>query len=161
MTTITIAPEYGYVLATGAAYAVFLTFLGVKVGGARGKAQVKYPNMYASAKEAEEDRNKHIFNCAASSTTTNPRKMKFNQRAHHNTLEQSPGFLVLLFAGGIEHPVIAAASGLLFIVGRYSYASGYWTGEPKNRNRGAFAYLGLLSLLGLTIKASVNLVLSK
>ncbi|KAJ3216640.1 Microsomal glutathione S-transferase 3, partial [Dinochytrium kinnereticum] len=141
---ITIPSEYGYVIGVGAASVFFMTYLGFKVGAARRKAGVPYPYMYADKKEADESKDKYVFNCV--------------QRAHQNTLENYPGFLLVLLSGGIEHPKMAAASGALFLIGRYVYAAGYSTGEPKKRLSGSFAFIGLLSLLGLSFKAATNLV---
>ncbi|KAI8854934.1 hypothetical protein BC829DRAFT_378847 [Chytridium lagenaria] len=140
MVAITIPSEYGYVIGVAASSVLFVTSLGFKVGSARRKAQVPYPS-------SEEDRAKHIFNCV--------------QRAHQNTLEGYPAFLALLFAGGVEHPVIAASAGVVFLAGRYFYAKGYSSGDVKKRAQGNFGLLGLLTLLGLTGKFAVNLVLSK
>ena len=99
--------------------------------------------MYADKKEAEENAIKKVFNCY--------------QRAHQNTLENYPTFLILLGLGGIEYPEIAAISGVLWLIGRYLYAQGYYTGDPAKRMRGSVAYLGLFTLLGLSIKTSWDL----
>lgn len=56
-------------------------------------------------------------------------------------------FLTLLFAGGISAPVVSAAAGAVWILGKLAYAQGYSTGDPKKRMRGSFGYLGLLTLL--------------
>ncbi|KAJ2955050.1 hypothetical protein NQZ79_g8879 [Umbelopsis isabellina] len=133
MGAITIASEYGYVIATGIASGIFVTYLGIKVGGARKAAQIPYPYMYAEKSEAEKDPKKNVFNCA--------------QRAHQNTLEGYPIFLTLLFAGGISAPVVSAAAGVVWILGKLFYAQGYSTGDPKKRMRGSFGYLGLFTLL--------------
>jgi glutathione S-transferase len=66
-----------------------------------------------------------------------------------------------LFAGGLEYPTIAAGAGLVYLAGRYFYAKGYQTGEPSKRMQGGFQYLGLVALLGLSIKAAISLILSK
>ncbi len=99
--------------------------------------------MYADSKEAEKDKSKHLFNCA--------------QRAHQNTLENYPTFLVLFSIASIQYPLISTAAGLVWLLGRYVYANGYCTGDPAKRNRGAFAYLGLFTLLGASIKTAFAL----
>ena len=42
------------------------------------------------------------------------------------------------------------------MAGRVVYALGYSTGDPAKRNRGAFQYFGLLTLLGLSIGAAID-----
>ncbi|KAJ3270711.1 Microsomal glutathione S-transferase 3 [Terramyces sp. JEL0728] len=127
-------PEHGYVLLVLIGTVFTLLFLGFKVGGARRKAKVPYPLMYATADEAEKDKLKHVFNCV--------------QRGHQNTLENIPGFLILLLVSAIEYPLISAVSGAVYLASRVVYAGGYGTGEPGKRNRGAFGYLALLAMLG-------------
>jgi glutathione S-transferase len=39
---------------------------------------------------------------------------------------------------------------------RIVYALGYSTGEPKARIKGAFGYLGLLSLLGCAVHTAIQ-----
>lgn len=43
-------------------------------------------------------------------------------------LENYPQFLTLLLLGGLEHPLISAAAGSVWILGRIAYARGYYTG---------------------------------
>ncbi|KAH6565114.1 hypothetical protein BASA82_001109 [Batrachochytrium salamandrivorans] len=142
---ITLTPDHGYLIGVAVASTLFITSLGFKVSGARSKAKVPYPYMYAEVAEAEKDKSKHIFNCT--------------QRAHQNTLEGYPTFLVLLGCAALEHPLYAAISGAIWIVGKYFYAQGYSTGDPKKRMRGALAYVGLFALLGMSIKTGVMAVL--
>ena len=86
--TITLPPEYGYVLIT-ASLSVFVnewhSFTTVKH---RKAAKMPYPNAYATAAEASESKEKYLFNCA--------------QRAHANYLEHWPSLLVGLAAGGLK-----------------------------------------------------------
>jgi glutathione S-transferase len=77
-----------------------------------------------------------MFNCA--------------QRAHQNTLEIFPVYSTLLLIGGLKYPEISSGAGLVFLLGRYVYASNYATGDPAKRTRGGFYALGLLTLLGTT-----------
>jgi glutathione S-transferase len=79
-----ITKEHGYViLASTGAFFVHM-WLSFKVGQARKKYNVQYPDMY-SDKEP-------VFNCI--------------QRAHQNTLEGIPFYLSLLLTGGIRHPLV-------------------------------------------------------
>merc|ERR1711976_569714 len=133
---ITLSADYGYIVLVAVASVFVLQYLGINVGRARKKYGVKYPTMYSDQHA--------IFNCI--------------QRAHQNTLEGYPVFLMLLLLGGIRYPMLAAGAGALYVASRVVYAHGYYTGEPSKRNRGAFGYIGLLILLGYTISLGLNLL---
>jgi len=127
---------FGYVVLTGVASMFMLLWKGVQVGKMRKKLKVDYPTMYSPTND--------LFNCY--------------QRAHQNTMENYPQFLAVLLLGGLEMPIFTAIGGVVWILGRISYAKGYYTGEPKNRMRGGYAYLGLLMMLGASIKFGVHLL---
>jgi len=131
-----IPEEFGYVIGTGIVSIFMLFYLGENVASARKRFKVEYPKMY--------DDSQPVFNCY--------------QRAHQNTLENTPAFMFLLVIGGVTHPLIASASALVWTVGRIVYAWGYWTGIPSKRGRGNFAYLGLISLLGCSISTALHLL---
>ncbi|XP_033121040.1 microsomal glutathione S-transferase 3-like isoform X2 [Anneissia japonica] len=113
-----------------------VTYLGAKVGQARKKYGVKYPLMY--------DSKEPMFNCY--------------QRAHQNTLEQIPYFLLFLLLGGIQHPGVCIVCGLIWIVSRLSYAFGYYTGDPEKRLKGVYGYIGLFGLIAATISFALHLL---
>jgi hypothetical protein len=46
------------------------------------------------------------------------------------------------------------------MIGRFLFASGYYTGMPAKRKRGTFGYIGSLILLGGTIATGVSLLTS-
>jgi len=105
----------------------------IKVGKARKKYEVKYPLVYSP-----ENGGDNTFNCI--------------QRAHQNTLEGYPTYLMLLFSGGASLPRVASAAGATWILGRVIYALGYYSGNPEKRRRGeAFFLGGLLTLLGCSL----------
>lgn len=137
--TITVPKEYGYCIFVAVGSAFVLTWKAMQVGKARKKFNIPYPTMYS------------------------PDNVQFNciQRAHQNTLENYPQFLVLLLLGGLEWPVISAGAGVLYLAGRIAYAQGYYTGDPKKRARGAFGLLGLLPLLGATVYLGLRLIRSQ
>jgi len=134
MATLVVDPAFGWVVLVCVASVFLLFYLGFKVGRARKTFDVKYPAMY-SEKSIE-------FNCI--------------QRAHQNTLEGYPVFIMLLIFGGIQHPCVSALAGVVYLAGRVVYAQGYSTGDPAKRTRGAFGYLGFFTLLACTISYAVH-----
>ena len=128
--------EYGYVVLTATGSVFMNAYLAHQVGQARKRFEVNYPTMY--------DDSKPVYNCY--------------QRAHQNTLENYPQFLVLLTFGGLSQPIVASVFGSIWIASRFFYAHGYYTGEPAKRNRGAFGYIGLLGLIGLSAWTGVSLL---
>ncbi|BGP38156.1 hypothetical protein JCM10449v2_002083 [Rhodotorula kratochvilovae] len=125
--------DYPYVVAVGTlgVYSL-LQYAGINVSRARKAANVAYPAPYAENSVAERDHKAKIFNCA--------------QRAHANTLENLPIFLLSLFHTGLYHPRYAAVGGLVWIAGRFAYVAGYTSGDPSKRQRGAFQYLAAIPL---------------
>ncbi|KAH7851543.1 hypothetical protein Vadar_013153 [Vaccinium darrowii] len=55
------------------------------------------------------------------------------QRGHQNSVEMMPIFFMLMIVGGIIHPKICASLGVVYILGRYFFFTGYATGDPQNR----------------------------
>lgn len=121
--------EYGYVIFTAVGSHFVNMWMAFNVMKARKEHNVKYPLLYSP------DNDK--FNCV--------------QRAHQNTLENYPTFLLLLLVGGLHCPRVAAASGVVYVLGRVAFALGYYTGDPEKRRWGAFGYAGLITLLGSTL----------
>lgn len=133
-----VLPEgYGYVLLTATGSCFVNMWMAINVGRARKQYKVEYPKMYS------EDNN--TFNCI--------------QRAHQNTLESYPQFLLLLLLGGFQYPKISAGAGVVYLLGRIAYASGYYTGDPKKRRRGAIpCHISDLVLLGNTISLACHVI---
>lgn len=126
--------EYGYVVLTGVASTFMLHWMTFKVVMARKKYNVDYPTLYSPENEK--------FNCV--------------QRAHQNTLEGYPTFLMLLFTGGLQYPKISAAAGMVWIAGKIVFAYGYYSDDIDNRRYGGVAYLGLFAMLGCAIGFGVR-----
>ncbi|KAG0728977.1 Microsomal glutathione S-transferase 3 [Chionoecetes opilio] len=136
MVMIEVQPEYGYCVLVAVGSSFMLIWKAMKVGGMRKKLQIKYPTMYSPDND--------LFNCY--------------QRAHQNTLEGYPTFLMLLLLGGLQHPVASAAGGTVWCAGRIAYAMGYYTGDPSKRMRGGFGYLGLITMLYCTGRLATRLL---
>uniref|UniRef100_A0A8C2UEP2 Microsomal glutathione S-transferase 3 n=1 Tax=Coturnix japonica TaxID=93934 RepID=A0A8C2UEP2_COTJA len=110
--------EYGFVILTGAAGFILVTHLAVNVSKARKKYNVEVSSPF------------HITFF-----------LIFR-------LEVYPSFLFFLATGGIYHPRISTGLGVAWILGRILYAHGYYTGDPKNRMRGAVSSAALIGLVG-------------
>ncbi|XP_045114682.1 microsomal glutathione S-transferase 3-like isoform X2 [Portunus trituberculatus] len=136
MVVIEVQPEYGYCVLVAVGSSFMLIWKAMKVGHLRKKLQIKYPTMYSNDNQ--------LFNCY--------------QRAHQNTLENYPTFLMLLLLGGLQHPVVCAVGGTVWCLGRIAFATGYYTGDPSKRTRGTFAYLGLIAMLYSTGRLATRLL---
>lgn len=121
--------EYGYVIFTAVGSQFVNMWMAFNVMKARKEHNVKFPTLYA----ADNDK----FNCV--------------QRAHQNTLESYPSYLLFLLVGGLQYPRVAAAGGVVYLLGRIAYALGYYTGNPEKRQWGGFGYIGMIALIGSTI----------
>merc|ERR1739842_162719 len=120
MYVLNVDAAYGYVFLV-CILSYFLSFWqGFMVGRMRTKLKVDYPAMYSDTEP--------LFNCY--------------QRAHQNTLERMPLFLILLLSAGLFNAKVAAALGFFWLLSRVIYSVGYYSGMPKNRVLGS-----LLSLL--------------
>ncbi|XP_072890754.1 microsomal glutathione S-transferase 3b [Hemitrygon akajei] len=124
-----VPPQFGYVILVFIYSWVMLAYLGAKVGFARKKYNVKYPNMY-SDKEP-------IFNCI--------------QHAHQTTLEIYPQWLIFQLIAGVVYPITASVLGVIWVTSRFTYAWGYYTGVPERRMTGSYGYIGLLGVIFLSI----------
>jgi len=110
-------------------------FFGVQVGRARGLYKVEAP------------------------ATTGNEMFERAFRIHQNTLEQLIVFLPSLFAfASYVSPIWAAAVGLVFIVGRAVYATGYQA-DPKKRGTGMLITMGsnAVLLIGGVVGAAMKL----
>ncbi|KAM3932872.1 glutathione S-transferase 3, mitochondrial-like [Leptodactylus fuscus] len=128
--------NFAYVILTFIYSYVLLMYLGINVGKARKKYGVKYPQMY-SDKE-------NVFNCI--------------QRAHQNTLEVYPAWLIFQLIAGLAFPLSASVLGAIWVTSRFSYAHGYYTGDPAKRMKGAYGYIGLFGVLILSLTAALQLL---
>ncbi|XP_072532880.1 microsomal glutathione S-transferase 3b [Salminus brasiliensis] len=128
--------NFGYVILTYLYSWTMLTYLAVKVGGARKKHNVKYPTMYSDKDD--------LFNCF--------------QRAHQNTLEVYPQWLVFQTIAALVYPTVASVLGVIWVTSRFSYAWGYYTGNPAKRMNGSYGYIGLFGVIILSISVALQLL---
>merc|ERR1712232_807534 len=106
---------------------------------ARKEFEVKYPNLYAVPgvhKHADE------FNRI--------------QRGHQNYFEHLTHFTAVSLIGGVKHPLICAASGVLYQLGSIFYQMGYSDMNLKvetarYQKGGIIKWFGYLGALGSTI----------
>ncbi|XP_027857359.1 microsomal glutathione S-transferase 3b [Xiphophorus couchianus] len=128
--------SYGYVILIYLYSWIMLGYLAAKVIGARKKYKVKYPAMYSDKDQ--------MFNCI--------------QRAHQNTLEVYPQWLVFQTIAALVYPLIASALGAIWVTSRFFYAWGYYTGEPDKRMNGSFGYIGYFGVILMSIYISLQLL---
>lgn len=82
------------------------------------------------------------------------------QRGHQNSLELMPVFFTLMILGGMKHPGVCAALGLVYIVARFFFFKGYATGDPKNRlTIGKYGFVAVMGLMVCTVSFGVSLLL--
>lgn len=115
-------PHSYVALVTVAALLVYL-WMGIRVGQARAKCRIAAPAM-----SGDPILERHI-------------------RAHYNTLEWLPPFLAGLWLFAIYwNDLVAAALGVVWIVGRILYALGY-VADPKKREAGFLIQLAATAVL--------------
>ena len=85
--------DYAYPAGTVVLSTLFLQYLAFKVSTFRKLAKQDYPTMHSTKEECAQDKNHLLFNCA--------------QRAHQNTLENYPSFLVLMTISSIQNPKLS------------------------------------------------------
>lgn len=129
--------HYGYVILTATASHFVNMWMAFNVGRARKVHKIEYPTMYSPDNK--------LFNCI--------------QRAHQHTLENQPAFLFFLLVGGLKFPILSAAAGAFYLVGRIVFALGYYSGEPEKRRPGQVGMLGGLVLIGNTVCFAVTQLL--
>nr|XP_023698261.1 microsomal glutathione S-transferase 3-like [Paramormyrops kingsleyae] len=137
MELLDVLPErFGFVVLIFVYSLVMLMYLAIKVGAARKKYDIKYPTMYSEKEQ--------IFNCI--------------QRAHQNTLEVYPQWLIFQTIAGLVYPMTASVLGVIWVTSRFSYAWGYYTGNPVKRMNGAYGYVGFFGVVILSIAVALQLL---
>jgi len=173
MPTLTITPEYGYVLIAAGVLVLEGLVLGSAVMGLR---KEYFNDEFQKKNQDLLDEHKKAFPTVPFSLgypdmgsgrytdrLTYEQWFRFNnaQRGHHNFLESVWGAMGLLLVGGLFEPKIFATLGAVYIVARASYARGYASQGPKGREVGAvLGALSLLVMVGMCAKIGVGLIKS-
>ncbi|CDO73068.1 hypothetical protein BN946_scf185007.g122 [Trametes cinnabarina] len=134
LTGLILPKEYAYPAATVVSTFYLLFWQAFRVGKARKRAGIEYPQVYADKAEAAAKKEAYVFNCT--------------QRAHQNTLEVIPIVIGSTLIAGLSYPIAAAALCGTWTLTRILYTIGYSSGDPKKRNLGGAAVLSSLSALG-------------
>merc|ERR1712055_999159 len=108
MVSVHLSPDHGYLVLVVAGTWLLNIWQMSKVGGARKRLGVPFPDMYSDKQP--------LFNCY--------------QRAHQNTLENIPLFLATLLISGLNFPKLAAGAGLVWLIGRVIYSYGFYISKP-------------------------------
>jgi len=145
MATLTIDPNYGYVLLAATSTFFLNTYHSVNTGVYRKAAAIPYPGAYAPSSRTDPEA--HKFNCA--------------QRAHANFIENQPSLLAALLLAGLKFPITSAVMGAGWTMSRYLYMVGYSKGEEggKGRYKGIYFWLFQLGLAGLAGYNGVAMIL--
>ncbi|KAJ2785125.1 hypothetical protein H4R18_000713 [Coemansia javaensis] len=136
---IVIGANFGYCVLAAVGITLQCFVAGVKVGRARTKFKVAYPDngggRYAD-KLSDED------------------WVRFNniKRVSDNYSEQVGSVLAMLLLAGLFQPGLAAGLGASYIVGRFFYGWGYVAKGPRGRVAGGL--VNALSFLGLVAVAT-------
>ncbi|KAL1951136.1 hypothetical protein VTO73DRAFT_285 [Trametes versicolor] len=144
ITGIVLPKEFAYPAAAVVSTFYLLLWQSIRVGGARKRAGIQYPQVYAEKAEVAEKKEAHVFNCT--------------QRAHQNTLEAMPIVVGSTLIAGLTYPVAAAALCGTWVFSRIIYSIGYSTGDPKKRNLAGAAVIGSLSAVSLIGTATATVV---
>mmetsp|Transcript_13057 Transcript_13057/g.36740 ORF Transcript_13057/g.36740 Transcript_13057/m.36740 type:complete len:186 (-) Transcript_13057:68-625(-) len=87
--------------------------------------------------------------------------MKLNtaQRAAGNYLEQQTAIITLLMLSGVFHPIFAASTGAVYMVGRYLYQTGMTSKHGVGKRVPGFGICMLchLALLGCTVFSGLRM----
>ncbi|XP_026190706.1 microsomal glutathione S-transferase 3 [Cyclospora cayetanensis] len=154
-------PGFGWVLLVLILAVVLQLFFALNVTRARIRFGVQPPDVYAI--KGVTGRGGTFSDDAADSTLLRLSAKEcdvFNcyQRAHQHSVEMYTIFIPMLLTGGLGFPLTSALGGLVFLLGTFVYALGYYTGEATNRRWGAFQVVGLVICLITTFLEALRLI---
>ncbi|CCL98078.1 uncharacterized protein FIBRA_00072 [Fibroporia radiculosa] len=143
-TTILLTREHIYPAAAIISTFWVTLFQTIKVGAARKRAGIEYPQLYAEKAEVKASKDASIFNCT--------------QRAHQNTLENLPSVLASTAILSLRHPLVAASICGIWSFSRVLYTIGYSTGNPARRNFFGAAAFSIISSTSLLLGSTWTLI---
>jgi len=143
MASISIDPNYGYVLLAATSTFLLNTVHSVNTGKYRKAAKINYPAAYAPSSRTDNEAQQ--FNCA--------------QRAHANFVENQVSAVGALLLAGIRFPLTSAILGAAWTISRYIYMVGYSQGGPGGRYKGIYFWLFQLGLVGLACFNGVAMIM--
>ncbi|KAH9937377.1 membrane-associated proteins in eicosanoid and glutathione metabolism [Fomitopsis serialis] len=147
MSTIIFSKDVAYPVTAIVSLFWLNVFQTVKVGQARKRAKIPYPQLYAEKAEAAASKDATIFNCT--------------QRAHQNTLEYLPTIITGTLVTSLRHPVLAAAACGIWAASRFVYTIGYSTGDAEKRNKFGSAFVsgaGWFTIVGASTWTAIELL---
>jgi glutathione S-transferase len=137
---VSVPEHYGYAILGSLVVPFFTSFyLGGQVMQARSKFNVPYPNLYATPgyhKQADE----------------------FNryQRGHQSVFESWTSVTAFCLIGGLKHPLLAAAAGIIYSIGNIFFLIGYADTTldvkmARYKRGGGLKWIGIFLSLGICI----------
>jgi glutathione S-transferase len=155
--TISIPAEYPWVLAVISLTVFHLLIQGFAVGGLRRKFFTKefFATHFPEIKEVPENGYPDMGQGRFADKLPLEQWTRFNnaQRAHYNYLEMIPLIVVLEAISGLFFARVTVIGGIIVIIGRQLYASGYRS-RKGSRGRGigaAVADIGILFFFGASL----------
>ncbi|OEH76587.1 mapeg family protein [Cyclospora cayetanensis] len=133
-------PGFGWVLLVLILAVVLQLFFALNVTRARIRFGVQPPDVYAI--KGVTGRGGTFSDDAADSTL-----LRLSAKECDHSVEMYTIFIPMLLTGGLGFPLTSALGGLVFLLGTFVYALGYYTGEATNRRWGAFQVVGLVICL--------------
>ncbi|KAJ4755652.1 Microsomal glutathione S-transferase 3 [Rhynchospora pubera] len=138
---IQIPMEYGYIVLDLVMYFILHLWMGNLLDKAREKYNVPYPTMYAVERNMEAK----LFNTV--------------QIGRQNSIDYMPVFFVMLLVGGLQHSLISAGLGALYIISLFFYFKHSAAGNPDScRRLMGLSFLALLGLIICTVSFGINLL---
>lgn len=145
--TIEVPSEYGYVLLSCLmGQFVVSSVMGGKVMTARDNLKVPYPHLYATPGHHD-------------------KADDFNriQRGHQSYFETLTTFTGMCLVGGVQNPLLATGSAVMYHLGSYFYQVGYGDNTldvkmARYKRGGMLKWIGFMLAAGLSVKTSGSII---